>query len=297
MKLLLLGPAGQLGRALQRSLPVLGTVHAWDRHHGGDLSAPQALADAVRAFRPQCIVNAAAYTAVDQAEDDAALAHAVNAQAPGLLARVAAEIGAGLVHYSTDYVFDGQGAQSWTEADTPAPLNVYGQTKLEGERAIAASGCRHLVFRTSWVYGQQGGNFARTLLRLACEREELSVVNDQWGAPTSAELLADVTVQALRAWHAHPDRRGLYHLVASGHTTWHGYAEFLIAQARALHPDWPWRVQRIVPVPSSAYLRPARRPLNSRLSTQRLQSDWGLSLPDWREGVRAWLQQLDGPPL
>lgn len=297
MKLLLLGPAGQLGRALQRSLPLLGPVQAWDRHHGGDLSAPQTLADAVRAFRPQCIVNAAAYTAVDQAEDEAALAHAVNAQAPGLLARVAAEIGAGLVHYSTDYVFDGQGTRPWTETDAPAPLNVYGQTKLEGERAIAASGCRHLVFRTSWVYGQQGGNFARTLLRLACEREELSVVNDQWGAPTSAELLAEVTVQALRAWHAHPDRRGLYHLVASGHTTWHGYAEFLIAQARALHPDWPWRVQRIVPVPSSAYPRPARRPLNSRLSTQRLQSDWGLSLPDWREGVRAWLQQLDGPPL
>jgi len=294
LKILLLGKNGQVGWELQRSLSVLGELVALDRHSDpcGDLSQPQRLADTVRAIRPDVIVNAAAHTAVDKAESEIDLARMLNATAPAALAQVAADTGAWLVHYSTDYVFDGSGTQPRREDAPCAPLSAYGRSKRAGEEAIVASGCRHLVFRTSWVYAARGGNFARTMLRLMQERAQLRVVADQIGAPTSAELLADVSAHALRQALQAPALGGLYHLVASGQTSWHGYAEHLLARARALRPDAPWLTQAIEPVPSSAYPTPAQRPLNSRLDTQRLQQAFGLHLPDWREGVERLLHEI-----
>ncbi len=294
MKILLLGKNGQVGWELQRSLAPLGELVALDRHSQpcGDLSQPQRLAETVRTLRPDVIVNAAAHTAVDKAESEVDLARTLNAQAPAALAQAAAETGAWLVHYSTDYVFDGSGTRAWQEGDATAPLGVYGLTKLEGEQAIAASGCRHLIFRTSWVYAARGGNFAKTMLRLAQERERLTVIDDQHGAPTGADLIADVTAHAIRTALLQPQVSGLYHLVAAGETSWHGYASHAIAQARALRPDLPWQVGEIAPVPTSAFPTPARRPLNSRLNTQKLQQTFGLTLPHWQTGVDRLLTEI-----
>ena len=294
MKILLLGAEGQLGWQLQRSLAVLGPVQALSRRSQPalDMAQPQQLAALLDACAPTVIVNAAAHTAVDQAEREPELAHAVNALAVAELARWAAAHGAWLVHYSSDYVFDGSGTQPRREDAPCAPLSAYGRSKRAGEEAIVASGCQHLVFRTSWVYAARGGNFARTMLRLMQERAQLRVVADQIGAPTSAELLADVSAHALRQALQAPALGGLYHLVASGQTSWHGYAEHLLARARALRPDAPWLTQAIEPVPSSAYPTPAQRPLNSRLDTQRLQQAFGLHLPDWREGVERLLHEI-----
>ena len=294
MKILLLGKNGQVGWELQRSLAPLGDLIALDRHSEpcGDLSQPQRLAETVRALRPDVIVNAAAHTAVDKAESEVDLARTLNAEAPAALAQAAAETGAWLVHYSTDYVFDGSGTRAWQEGDATGPLGVYGQTKLEGEQAIAASGCRHLIFRTSWVYAARGGNFAKTMLRLAQERERLTVIDDQHGAPTGADLIADVTAPAIRTAMQQPQVSGLYHLVAGGETSWHGYASHAIAQARALRPDLPWKVGEIAPVPTSAFPTPARRPLNSRLNTQKLQQTFGLNLPHWQTGVDRLLTEI-----
>ena len=294
MKILLLGKNGQVGWELQRSLAPLGDLIALDRHSEpcGDLSQPQRLAETVRALRPDVIVNAAAHTAVDKAESEVELTRTLNATAPAALAQAAAETGAWLVHYSTDYVFDGSGTRAWQEGDATGPLGVYGQTKLEGEQAIAASGCRHLIFRTSWVYAARGGNFAKTMLRLAQERERLTVIDDQHGAPTGAELIADVTAHAIRTAMQQPQVSGLYHLVAGGETSWHGYASHAIAQARALRPDLPWKVGEIAPVPTSAFPTPARRPLNSRLNTQKLQQTFGLNLPHWQTGVDRLLAEI-----
>ena len=294
MKILLLGKNGQVGWELQRSLAPLGDLIALDRHSEpcGDLSQPQRLAETVRALRPDVIVNAAAHTAVDKAESEVDLARTLNAEAPAALAQAAAETGAWLVHYSTDYVFDGSGTRAWQEGDATGPLGVYGQTKLEGEQAIAASGCRHLIFRTSWVYAARGGNFAKTMLRLAQERERLTVIDDQHGAPTGADLIADVTAPAIRTAMQQPQVSGLYHLVAGGETSWHGYANHAIAQARALRPDLPWKVGEIAPVPTSAFPTPARRPLNSRLNTQKLRQTFGLNLPHWHTGVDRLLSEI-----
>lgn len=294
MKILLLGKNGQVGWELQRSLSALGELVALDRHSEpcGDLSQPERLADTVRALRPNVIVNAAAHTAVDKAESEVDLARTLNAKAPMVLAQAAAEIGAWLVHYSTDYVFDGRGGVPWQESDITGPLGVYGQTKLEGEQAIAASGCRHLIFRTSWVYAARGGNFAKTMLRLAQEHERLTVINDQHGAPTGADLIADVTAHAIRAAIQKPELSGLYHLVAGGETSWHDYADHVIAHARHLRPDMPWKVGEIVPVPTSAFPTPAKRPLNSRLNTQKLQQAFGLRLPHWQQGVNRLLAEI-----
>ncbi|MEY4977512.1 MAG: hypothetical protein RIQ97_2707 [Pseudomonadota bacterium] len=294
MKILLLGAEGQLGWQLQRSLAVLGPVQALSRRSQPalDMAQPQQLGALLDACAPTVIVNAAAHTAVDQAEREPELAHAVNALAVAELARWAAAHGAWLVHYSSDYVFDGSGTQPRREDAPCAPLSAYGRSKRAGEEAIVASGCQHLVFRTSWVYAARGGNFARTMLRLMQERAQLRVVADQIGAPTSAELLADVSAHALRLALQAPALGGLYHLVASGQTSWHGYAEHLLARARALRPDAPWLTQAIEPVPSSAYPTPAQRPLNSRLDTQRLQQAFGLHLPDWREGVERLLHEI-----
>jgi dTDP-4-dehydrorhamnose reductase len=294
MNILLLGKGGQVGWELQRSLSVLGQVTALDfdsTEHCGDFSNPAGLADTVRALRPDIIVNAAAHTAVDKAESEPDLARTLNATAPGVLAQEAARLGAWLVHYSTDYVFDGSGTRPWVETDAPAPLSVYGRTKWEGEQLIAQSGAKHLILRTSWVYAARGGNFAKTMLRLAQERERLTVIDDQWGAPTGADLLADVTAHAIRHLQDRPQDAGLYHLVASGETNWHLYAKYVLAQAQQAQPAIELKATEVVPVPTSAFPTPARRPHNSRLNTQKLQATFGLTLPHWQQGVARMLQE------
>jgi dTDP-4-dehydrorhamnose reductase len=297
LKILLLGKNGQVGWELQRSLAPLGQVLALDRHSTdfcGDLSHPERLAQAVHDWRPDVIVNAAAHTAVDKAESEPDVARCLNATAPAALAQAAAAIGAWLVHYSTDYVFNGQGDQAWRESDATGPLSVYGQTKLEGEQAIVASGCNHLIFRTSWVYAARGGNFAKTMLRLAGERERLTVIDDQHGAPTGADLIADVTAHALVLAMIDPAAglSGIYHLVAAGETSWHGYASHVIAQARQIQPVLALKVTDIAPVPTSAFPTPAKRPLNSRLSTHKLQQAFGMVLPPWQQGVNRMLAEI-----
>ncbi|MFT3758305.1 dTDP-4-dehydrorhamnose reductase [Thauera sp.] len=294
MKILLLGKNGQLGWELQRALAPLGELVALDRHGSdglcGDLERLDALADTVRRLAPDLIVNAAAYTAVDQAESDAERARRINAEAVGALAGQAAGLGALLVHYSTDYVFDGSGERPWREDDAPAPLSIYGATKLAGEEAIRTSGCDHLIFRTSWVHAARGGNFARTMLRLAAERERLSVIDDQIGAPTGAELIADVSAHAIRRAMGDRSLGGTYHLAAGGQTSWHGYASFVIDRARS--GGKTLAVREIVPIPTSSYPTPATRPLNSRLDTRRLRERFRLHLPDWRDGVARMLDEL-----
>ena len=295
MKILLLGKNGQLGWELQRSLAPLGQLMALDRHSTegcGDLANLPGLAATVRALRPDVIVNAAAHTAVDKAESEPALARTVNALAPGVLAQEAAQLGALLVHYSTDYVFDGSGTRPWTEADAPAPLSVYGQTKREGEQAIESACPHHLILRTSWVYAARGGNFAKTMLRLAQERERLTVIDDQFGAPTGADLLADVTAHAIRQLLQRPGDAGLYHLVASGETSWHGYAKHVLAQAERAQAAIKLLASEVAPVPTSAFPTPARRPLNSRLDTSKLQATFGLRLPAWQHGVDRMLAEI-----
>jgi dTDP-4-dehydrorhamnose reductase len=295
MKILLFGKGGQVGWELQRSLAPLGEVVALDADSTdlcGDFTNPSGLADTVARVRPDVIVNAAAHTAVDKAESEPDLARAINAHAPGVLAQVASDLGAWLVHYSTDYVFDGSGARPWTEGDAAAPLNVYGQTKLEGEQLIAAHCGRHLIFRTSWVYAARGGNFARTMLRLAQERERLSVIDDQVGAPTGADLLADVTAHAILHVMRRPEDAGLYHLVAGGETSWHGYARHVIAEAQRVQPGLRITARDIDPVPTLAFPTPARRPHNSRLDTSRLRATFGLTLPAWQQGVNRMLAEI-----
>jgi dTDP-4-dehydrorhamnose reductase len=289
VNILLLGKNGQVGWELQRALAPLGTVVACDFDSPtpltADFSRPESLAALVQAVRPDVIVNAAAHTAVDKAESEPDLALALNATAPAVLAREAAALGAWLVHYSTDYVFDGSGHSPRTEDAPTGPLSVYGRTKLAGEQAIAAAGCRHLTLRTSWVYAARGGNFAKTMLKLAAERDALNVIADQWGAPTSAELLADVTAHALRQAMANPSLGGLYHCVAGGETTWHAYAQLVIEHARAMGVPLKVAADAVRPIPTSAYPTPAQRPLNSRLDTSRLRNAFGLQLPDWQAGV------------
>jgi len=289
MKLLVLGANGQVGWELQRALAPLGEVVAWDRT-AGDLSQPEALAAAVESLAPAAIVNAGAYTAVDKAESEPALAHAVNADAPGRLAQVAASLSVPLVHYSTDYVFDGSGTHARTEDAPTGPLSVYGRSKLAGEEALRASGCTHLILRTSWVYAARGGNFAKTMLRLAAEREQLRVVNDQWGAPTGAELLADATAHALRSLLAQPAVSGTYHLCAAGTTNWADYARFVVDTARALGRTLA--CQAVDGIPTSAYPTPAQRPLNSRLDCRRFEQAFGLRMPAWEWGVRRMLTEI-----
>ena len=288
MKILLLGKNGQLGWELQRSLAPLGELVALDRNSQplcGDLSNLPGLLETVQTVRPDLIVNAAAHTAVDKAESEPELARLINASAPGVLAQAAQQLGAWLVHYSTDYVFDGSGSQPWLEADTPAPLSVYGQTKLEGEQLIEAHCSKHLIFRTSWVYAARGGNFAKTMLRLAQERERLTVIDDQWGAPTGAELLADVSAHAIRQVLQRPQDAGIYHLAASGETTWHGYAKHVLAHAQRAQTAIKIIAKEVASVPTSAFPTPARRPHNSRLNTAKLQATFGLTLPPWQQGV------------
>ncbi len=287
MKILLLGKDGQLGRELQRSLAPLaslGTLTAWGRETA-DFSQPESLFDLVLAAKPDVIVNAAAYTAVDKAESESTLAYAVNAKSPAALAQAALVLGSRLIHYSTDYVFDGLGTTPWTETAATNPQNVYGVSKLAGEQAIQASGCKHLIFRTSWVYAKEGGNFAKTMLRLASEREALSVIDDQIGAPTDAGWLADMTVLALNTAGTSDAPNGIYHAACAGEVSWHGYASHLIAKAHQL--GFPIKVapEAIRAVPSSAFPTPARRPLNSRLDCSGLERTFDITPPPWQAGI------------
>ena len=294
MKVLLLGKGGQVGWELQRSLAPLGELVALDfdsTELHADFSRPEELAETVRKVQPQVVVNAAAHTAVDKAESEPELARKLNATSPGVVAAAAQEVGALMVHYSTDYVFDGSGERPWREEDATGPLSVYGQTKLEGEQLVARNCANHLILRTSWVYAARGGNFAKTMLRLAKERERLTVIDDQFGAPTGAELLADVTAHAIREVLREPGKAGLYHLVAGGETTWHGYARFVLEQARTAGVELKASPEAVDPVPTSAFPTPARRPHNSRLNTAKLQRTFGISLPNWQVGVARMLQE------
>ena len=292
MKILLLGKNGQVGWELQRSLAPLGELLALDRHstsHCGDLTHLEGLADTVRLFKPNVVVNAAAYTAVDKAESDPETAHLVNALAPEVLSRACAAMGARLFHYSTDYVFDGSGQTPWVETDATGPLNAYGRSKLAGEQGIAKQGAQHVIFRTSWVYGTEGGNFAKTMLRLAQEREKMTVINDQFGAPTGAALLADITALALQT---HQPLSGVYHVAASGVTTWFEYANHVLAKAKQLKPSLNYAVKEVLPVPTSEFPTPAQRPLNSRLNCSRLEQALQLQLPPWQTGVDQLLAKI-----
>lgn len=294
MKILLFGKNGQVGWELQRSLAPLGELIALgsdSQELCGDFTDPDGLIQTIRSVAPDVIVNAAAYTAVDKAESEPELVRAVNALAPAVLACEAKLGNAWLIHYSTDYVFDGSGDRPWRETDPTAPLNVYGATKLEGEQLIRQAGCKHLIFRTSWVYGARGGNFARTMLRLAQERDSLSVIDDQIGAPTGADLLADVTAHAIRAARQRPELSGLYHLVAAGETSWHGYARFVLEHAQRAGLALKVAPEVIQPVPTSAFPTPARRPHNSRLGTNKLRDAFGLTLPVWQTGVTRMLTE------
>jgi dTDP-4-dehydrorhamnose reductase len=277
-------------------LIALGSSSVHNPHHlCGSFTDWEGLAQTVQTVKPDVIVNAAAHTAVDRAESEPDLARSINALAPGVLAEEAQKLGAWLVHYSTDYVFDGSGATPWREDGATAPLSVYGQTKLEGEQAVARNP-RHLTLRTSWVYGARGGNFAKTMLRLAGERESLSVISDQIGAPTSAELLADITAHTLRAALQRPELAGTYHCVASGETSWHGYARFVLETAQGLGWSLKAGPEQVVPTDTASYPTPARRPLNSRLNTAKLRQAFDLVLPPWQTGVARMLMEISGKP-
>ncbi len=298
MKILLLGKNGQVGWELQRSLAPLGEMVACDFDSSGglqaDFSKPDSLLPLIRKVMPDLIVNAAAHTAVDKAESEPELACAINATTPGLIAREAMALGVPLVHYSTDYVFDGSGSAPRDEAAATAPLSVYGRTKLEGEQLIAEAGAKHLILRTSWVYAARGGNFAHTMLRLAAERNTLNVIDDQIGAPTGADLLADVTAHAVRRLLADATVAGTYHCVAGGETSWYGYARLVIEWARANGHPVKVAPEAIQPIPTSAYPTPAQRPLNSRLHTNKLQQVFDLRLPPWQAGVERLLTETLG---
>jgi len=294
MKILLTGKNGQLGFELQRALAPLAEVVAVGSRDC-NLADADALRELVRRVAPDVIVNPAAYTAVDKAESDEATARAVNAVAPAILGEEGAKLGALVLHYSTDYVFDGTKLGAYMENDPPAPQSVYGRTKLDGELGLAAANPRHLILRTSWVVGAHGGNFAKTMLRLAGERERLTVVADQFGAPTPAALLADLSAHLVRE---HVRARGTgfpygtYHVASGGETSWHGYAQFVIGEALAAGKVLKATVDAVAPLATEQYPTPAKRPLNSRLDTTRFRTTFDLRLPAWQEGVRHVLQQI-----
>lgn len=292
-KILLIGKDGQVGWELQRALIPLGEIKAVDVADC-DLTDADQLRSLIRSYKPSVIVNAAAYTAVDKAESEQQVANAVNAIAPQIMAEEAAVSGALLIHYSTDYVFDGTQVGFYSEDDVTHPLSIYGATKLAGEIAIKKSGCKHLIFRTSWVFAARGANFAKTMLKLARQREELKVVGDQYGAPTSAELLADVTAlciqQKLESTSDSPD--GVYHLVANGETTWHAYAQYVIKTAIEMGQDLKCLPENIISIPASDYPVPAKRPQNSRLNTGKIRTTFGINLPDWQYHAKRMLNEI-----
>ncbi|STX27714.1 dTDP-6-deoxy-L-mannose dehydrogenase RmlD [Legionella beliardensis] len=294
MKILLFGKNGQLGWELQRALAPLGELIALDRHSTltANLENLAGIATTIRTVKPDIIVNAAAYTAVDKAESEQDLAILINAKAPAVLAQEGAKTGSLLVHYSTDYVFDGSNHISWQENDAPSPLNFYGVSKLQGEQEIINSGCQHLILRTSWVYGTYGKNFIKTILRLSQEKETIKIVNDQIGAPTGTELLADVTAHLLKATTLDPALSGLYHLAASGETSWYDFAHFILEEAKKLAQQST--IKNLIPIPSEDYITPAQRPLNSRLNTKKLQHAFSIHLPNWQLGAARVIREILG---
>lgn len=295
MKILLLGANGQVGWELQRSLATLGKLKACDRH-SANLEDFARLQNTVRDFSPDIIVNAAAYTAVDKAETESDKAHRINADAVGLLAHEAKQLNAWLIHYSSDYVFDGEQFAPYTETDKPNPQSVYGASKLLGESAIRGSGCKHLIFRTSWVYAHRGGNFAKTMLRLAGERDTLKVVADQFGVPTSAELIADITSLSLYRLTHDPklaqNASGIYHLCPEGETSWHGFAQYVIAEAQAHGVPLRATADNIQPITTNQYPLPAKRPSSSRLNSQKLIETFDVYLPTWQTHVQRLIAEL-----
>ena len=302
MKVLLLGGNGQVGWQLRRSLALVGEIMAPPpRSEGGpDLADPDSLRAALRAVQPGLIVNAAAYTAVDRAEDEPQQAHAVNAAACEVIAAEAQRTGAWVVHYSTDYVYDGSGDQPWTETSPTHPLGVYGASKLAGDMALAQGCKRHLILRTSWVFDTWGSNFLKTILRAAATRPALTVVHDQWGAPTRAALIADVTAHAIMRLLRDPQAdslAGVYHLAAQGSTSWHGYAQLAVAYAHACGIKLQATPGSVQPIPAASYPTRAARPVNSRLCTGKLRNTFGIQLPPWEDGVRAVVAELAAPPL
>lgn len=295
MKIVLFGKNGQVGWELQRSLAPLGeliAISSSDQILCGDLTNLSGIAQTIRQISPNVIVNAAAYTAVDKAEQEHDMAHVINADAPGVMAEEARRLNATFVHYSTDYVFNGSGCEPYHETDAAQPMNVYGKTKFQGENNIIASGCAYFIFRTSWVYSTYGNNFIKTILRLAQQRDTLTIVNDQIGSPTGAELIADITAHALHASRYQPEVYGLYHLVAQGYTSWFEYAQFVLAHARSA--DFPLTAssEAVLPIPSAQFPLPAMRPLNSRLATHKLEDQFHLKLPAWQTGVTRALTEL-----
>lgn len=297
MKILLFGKNGQVGWELQRSLAPLGeliALNSTSEEFCGDLTNLIGLKRTIRKIAPDVIVNAAAYTAVDKAESEPELAHVLNAQAPDILAQEARQLNAWLVHYSTDYVFNGAGNQPYLETDVTDPLNIYGKTKLEGEKNIITSGCSYLIFRTSWIYATNGNNFIKTILRLAQQRDKLEVVNDQIGSPTGAELLADITAYTLFSLKHKPEVSGLYHLAAGGCTSWYDFARFILEYARCV--NFPLKIQSdtLLPIASKDFPLPAKRPINSRLNTNKLENTFNLILPAWQTGVSRTLTEILG---
>lgn len=295
MKILLLGKNGQLGWELQRALCPLADLVALDRQSSstltGDLSDLDGIRETVKALAPDVVVNAAAYTAVDQAEEEQNLATQINANALQVISEEVNRLGSLLVHYSTDYVFNGEGEKPWREEDAPAPLNQYGASKLAGEKAILNSGCRHLLFRTSWVYAARGNNFLGTMEKLLLQKDSLNIVGDQIGAPTSAEIIADITAHAISKTLVNPDNEGLYHLAAGGETSWHGFclciANWLEENGVQLRTD----ISKILPIATADYPTKAQRPLNSRLNTEKLRKKFDLAIPHWKFGVQRALAE------
>ena len=295
MKILLIGKNGQVGWELQRSLVTLGDVVAVDYFDNtlcGDLSNPQGIAQTIQTVKPDVIVNAAAHTAVDKAETEQELSRLLNADSVEVIAKESAKLGALLIHYSTDYVFNGEGTHYRNQDEQTGPLNVYGETKLAGELAVAKHNARHFIFRTSWVYATRGANFAKTMLRLAKEKEKLSIINDQFGAPTGAELLADATAIAIRTAVHNQKLFGTYHLVASGETTWFDYAQYVFSIAKELGETLS--IKEVIGVDTSAYPTPAKRPHNSRLSNKKFQTAFEVQLPDWKVGVKRVVTEILG---
>jgi len=293
VKILLTGKNGQVGWELQRALSTLGEVIAldhFDKDLCGDLTNLEGIAQAVRIVKPDVIVNAAAHTAVDKAETERNLSELINEKAVAVLAIESAKLGALMVHYSTDYVFDGQGTHYRLENESTSPLNVYGDTKRAGEIAVENNNPFHLIFRTSWVYATRGANFAKTMLRLAGEKEYLSIINDQYGAPTGAEMLADCTAIAIRKAMSDREVAGTYHLVASGETNWCEYAKFVFSVAQSHNVVLTLR--EVSEIPTSEYPTPAKRPLNSRLSNEKFQQTFAVTLQDWRQGVRRVVTEI-----
>lgn len=295
MKILLFGKNGQVGWELQRSLAPLGELIALSSGSSdfcGDLANPSGVKQTIRKIKPDIIVNAAAYTSVDKAESEVEHAHILNAQAPSVLAQEARELNACLVHYSTDYVFNGNGGLPYVETDATDPINVYGKTKLAGENNIIASGCSYLIFRTSWVYATRGNNFIKSILRLAQQRDKLTVVDDQIGSPTGAELVADVTANILYSLRYQPKVNGIYHLVARGYISWYQFAKFIIEHARHAEFTLKTQLDTLLPIASADFPLPAKRPLNSRLNTCKLENQFGLNLPVWQAGVSRTIKEI-----